>query len=157
MSKKVQGLHVRIEGSADGEAASFEERLDPKFLDLKEDDELTAPSEVCVRGTACRSGEWVIVEGSVETKMGLPCALCNEPTVFPVGPFVWKTELPASDVKGGEIDLTEALREAVLLEVPYVVKCGGKECRNERLFRQYLAPEATEENEERHQPFRTLL
>ena len=157
MSKKPHGLRVRIEGSGDKEGTPFEERLEPVFLDLRENDELTAPEEVCVCGTAYRSDEWVVVEGKVETKMELPCSMCNERTVVPIGPFVWKAELPASDVKGGEIDLTEALREAVLLEVPYVVKCGGKECRSDQSIRQYLAPEATKENEERHQPFRTLL
>ena len=157
MSEKLHKLHIRIEAEAEGEQTPFEEQLDPSFLDLSKDDELTSPSEVRVRGTACRSGEWVLVEGSIETALGMPCSMCNEQTVFSIGPFVWKTDLPATDVKGGEIDLTDALREAILLEVPYVVKCGGKECRNEASFRQYLVPEATEENEERHQPFRTLL
>ena len=157
MSKKIQGLSIRVDGSADGEGTLFDERLDPAFLDLPEGDELTSSSEVHVHGTAYQTGEWVVIEGSVETTMSLPCAMCNERTVFSVGPFVWKIDIPATDVKNGMVDLTEALREAVLIEVPYLVKCGGEVCRNDSAVRQYLASDKTDEDEELHQPFRSLL
>ena len=153
MGRTAQGLYIRIDGSQEGETL-FEEQLDPDFLDLPEGDELVPSSKVTVRGTACRAGEWVVVKGEVETAMELPCAMCNERTVFAVGPFVWKADVPVADVKEGRLDLTEALREAVLLEVPYFVKCGGKVCRNEQTIRQYLAPNETDE---RHQPFQSLL
>ena len=159
MSKRPQGLCIRIEGSTDGEESLFEERLAPDFLDLPQGDELVPSSEVDVRGKAYRTGEWVVVEGEVEMNMSLPCAMCNEQTVFPVGPFAWKIDVPATEAKNGMLDLTEALREAILLEAPYLVKCGGEVCRNEKTVRQYLVSDEhrTDENEERHQPFRSLL
>ena len=159
MSKKIQGLCIRIDGSADGEPTLFEEQLDPAFLDLLKGDELVPSSEVQVRGTAYRTGEWVVVEGEVETTMSMPCAMCNEQTVFSVGPLSWKADSPVTDVKNGMLDLTETLREAVLLEVPYVVKCGGKVCRNEQTVRQYLVSDEhrIDESDEGNQPFRSLL
>jgi uncharacterized metal-binding protein YceD (DUF177 family) len=159
MGKRPQGLYIRVEGSTDGEETLFEERLDPDFLDLPEGDELVPSSKVEVRGTAYRAGEWIVVEGRVETSMSLPCATCNEQTVFPIGPFVWKIDVLATNVKNGMLDLTEELREAILLEVPHLVKCGGEVCRNESTVRQYLVSDEhrTDENDERYQPFRSLL
>jgi uncharacterized metal-binding protein YceD (DUF177 family) len=159
MSKNSERLCIRIDGSADGEEVLFEEQLSPKFLDLVEGDELVPSSKVCVRGKAYRTGEWIVVEGEVETAMILPCSMCNEQAPFAIGPFSWKADVPTVDVNNGTLDLTEALREAVLLEVPYVVKCGGKVCRNEQTVRQYLVSNdrRMDENGEWHQPFRSLL
>ena len=159
MSKRSQGLCIRIEGSTDGEETLFDEQLESDFFDLPTGDELLPSSPVEVRGTAYRTGEWVVVKGEVKTSMSLPCAMCNEQTVFPVGPFAWETDIPVTEVKNGMLDLTEALREAILLEVPYLVKCGGEVCRNESSVRKYLVSEEhkTDEDGERHQPFRSLL
>ena len=159
MSKRTQGLCIRIEGSTDGEETLFEEQLALDFLDLPEGDELVPSSKVEVRGKAYRTGEWIVVEGKVETSMSLPCAICNERTEFPIGPFAWEIDVSATNVKNGMLDLTEELREAILLEVPYLVKCGGEVCRNESSVRQYLVSDEhrTDENDERHQPFRSLL
>ena len=114
MSKRPQGLCIRIEGSTDGEETLFEEQLAPDFLDLPEGDELVPSSKVDVSGKAYRTGEWIVVEGNVETARSLPCAMCNEQTAFSVGPFAWKIDVPATNVKNGMLDLTEELHHSFI-------------------------------------------
>jgi len=160
MSKRPCGLRVRIDGSIEGNEVLFEEQLSPDFLDLPQGDELLPVTDIDVCGRAYRASDWIMVEGSVKAQLSLPCATCNERTVFSVEISPWELNLPVDLAKDGMLDLTEVLREAILLEVPFIVKCGGETCRNESEIRKYLAPEGrhqTDDGEERNQPFLSLL
>lgn len=153
---KPHELSVRI----DGEETLFEETLSPVFLELPPSDDLVPVSDVDVQGRVYKADEWVVVEGSVEASLSLPCATCNDRTEFRVSISPWELNLPVHEVKHGVLDLTGALREAILLEVPFVIKCGGEECRNRESVSRYLVSEEgghSDDGEERNQPFRSLL
>jgi uncharacterized metal-binding protein YceD (DUF177 family) len=158
MNTLPSGLRLRIDGSSQGDDVLFEERLSPAFLDLRPDDELSAASDIVVSGRAYRASEWVMIEGQVTVSMRLPCAVCNEMCEFTINLTPWEQSIPASSVKDGMVDVSEALREAILIEVPFFMKCGGQTCHNAGEISQYLTSEApTEDGEDRNQPFLSLL
>lgn len=153
-----RGLRVRIDGSSADSEAVFEERLPPAFLDLHPDDELSAASDIVVSGRAYRASEWIMIEGHVSVTMRLPCATCNEPSDFFIHLMSWEHSIAASSVKDGVLDVSEALREAILIEVPFFIRCGGDVCRNATEVSTYLTSEVSaEDGEERYQPFLSLL
>jgi uncharacterized metal-binding protein YceD (DUF177 family) len=160
MMKRVpKSLRVCI-GIGSDEEISFEESLSPDFLDVPQGDELQAISNVEIVGRAYRVSEWIVVEADVKTSMGLPCSTCNEQTTFPIVLTSWKQNFPEEQARDGTLDITEALREAILLEVPLFVKCGGNECKNIDVIRQYLTSKdstSEDDGEERNQPFLSLL
>ena len=153
-------LRVRVDGShIDGEV-EFEERLPPEFLDLPQGDELSAASDILVSGRAYRASEWIMIQADVTVSMCLPCSMCNDMCTFSIELTSWEQSLPASSMKDGMIDLSEVLREAILLEVPFFVRCCGDTCRNDDEFRKYCMSEnkiSADDVEERNQPFLSLL
>ncbi len=158
MNALTSGLRLRIDGSSQSDDVLFEERLSPTFLDLRPDDELSAASDIVMSGRAYRASEWVMIEGQVTVSMRLPCAVCNEMCEFTIDLMPWKQSIPASSVKDGMVDISEALREAILIEVPFFKKCGGQTCHNANEISQYLTTDVpAEDGEDRNQPFLSLL
>jgi uncharacterized metal-binding protein YceD (DUF177 family) len=154
------GLKVRIDSSLHDDEMAFEERLPPGFLDLPSGDELSPVSDICVSGKAYHASEWILIQAEVTARMRLPCAVCNEMYEFSVELMPWKLSVPASSVKDGMLDVSSELREAILLEVPFFVRCGGDTCLNAEQVSKYFVPEgqfATDDGEERNQPFLSLL
>ncbi len=136
----------------------FEERLPPSFLDLPPDDELSAVSDIEVSGRAYQASEWVLVEGQVKASLRLPCSMCNEMCDVSVALTPWEASVSAEAIKEGIVDLSDELREAILIEVPFFVRCGGDVCRHIDDIKQYLAISGPDDQEdETYQPFRALL
>jgi uncharacterized metal-binding protein YceD (DUF177 family) len=158
--KMPRELRIRIDTSSDDGETVFEEQLSSDFLDLKENDELVAESDIKVLGKVYRASEWVMVEAYVSTTIGMPCAMCNERCSFGIDQMFWEQSVPLSSVRDGVVDLSESLREAILLEIPLFTKCGGDVCRNIDEVRTFLRSEDRakgDEGEEKNQPFLSLL
>jgi uncharacterized protein len=85
-----------------------------------------------------REATW-ICRGSLSAEFVTPCARCLEPAPFPVEApvyriFTWDENL-ADDLdtelvpgRAGEVDILDAVREAVILSVPGLPLCRG-DCR----------------------------
>lgn len=102
--------------------------------------ELTAPVEVDL--TANSVGEGVLVRGTLKTRVRQPCRRCLEPVDAEIGdhvdllfaaPVDGDDEMDDGEVyplpaRGDDLDLTVAVREQVLLQVPQFTLCR-EECR----------------------------
>jgi uncharacterized protein len=103
--------------------------------------ELVRPLDVDL--TAHDVGEGVLVRGSLKTAVRLACRRCLEPVEHPVDAHVDMLFAPPSadadgedddgevyplPARGDDLDLTAAVREQVLLEVPEFALCR-EECR----------------------------
>jgi uncharacterized metal-binding protein YceD (DUF177 family) len=153
-----QGLQIRIDSSQNEGEVLFEEIISRTLLDLHNDDELSPLSDIFVSGKAYRTQEWIMIEAQVKVSMCLPCSMCNEPSSFFIELLPWEESVEVSSVKDGMVDLSQELRDAILLEAPLCIRCGGDACRNIDEFRKYLAPEnRTADSEEKNQPFLSLL
>lgn len=123
---------VRIEASVPPDDALLDE-LEASF------DE---PVEIRLRGTSARSGE-VVVRGSIEADLRQQCRRCLEPVHGRLSEEVTLVFMPAGpsgevgddgdvrffDERAGELDLSESIREELMLAIdPYVVcdpECRG--------------------------------
>jgi uncharacterized metal-binding protein YceD (DUF177 family) len=154
-----RGLQIRIEGSQNEGEVLFEECVSHELLDLHRDDELSPVSDIFVTGKAYRTQEWIMIEAQVKVSMRLPCSMCNELCTFAIELLPWEESVEARSVKDGMVDLSQELRDAILLEVPFYTRCGSDTCRNIDEFQKYLAPEnrAAADGEEKNQPFLSLL
>ena len=102
--------------------------------------ELGAPLEVDLAATSV--GEGVFVRGTLRTTVRLACRRCLSPVEQPVDAsvdflFVERTREDEAEQdeevyylpeRGDELDLTQAVREQLLLDVPGFALCG-EECR----------------------------
>lgn len=153
-------LRVRIDSSRSDSEVVFTERLSRDFFDLASDDELSPQSDILVFGKAYCASEWIMVQALVTTLVCLPCSICDERCLLPIQLKQWEQSIPISSVKNGVIDLSESLREDLLLEVPNFIQCGGDTCKHADELRSYFRAEGTtlaDDGEEKNQPFLSLL
>ena len=102
--------------SPDG--SSYTGELPPESLDLKEDKFIQAKSPVRYSLNAEIVSDQVIVRGTVETELHLLCVVCAEffSTTVRISSFLRTYAIqPGLET----IDLTEDLREELLLQVPH--------------------------------------
>ena len=142
-------LLVRVE-----DGYSFQETLDPSFLDLTGDNEIAPCSNVFVSGQVDLADGWVILQSKIETSLLVSCATCAETFPMSIQIQSWKHQVNERENRNGWIDVTQMLRDEILLEVPLFIVCGGSACTNRESIGQYLV---TREKEEKNQPFLSLL
>ena len=110
----------------------------PTFLDLADGDELFATSDVEIVGQVCCVEKSILFRGNVRACFSLPCAVCNERFNLDVSLTEWMHEEAWQKVQGRKWDLSEPIREALLLQVPFYPRCGGEECCHREEIDQFL-------------------
>ncbi len=104
----------------------------------------TSGSEGALEVRASKSGADVVIHGSLDAELTVPCARCLEPAKLPIHTEISVLFVPASQLKGkedGEDELTdeeadtfaydgetvildELVRDELLLEVPMIPLCS---------------------------------
>lgn len=151
-----EAFKIYIEQLRDGRTEEICEVHSPEFLDVQ-DDELQFTRDVNFEGQAYLADDNLIIHLNVEAYANLPCSICNEPVEV-------KIEIPnfyhlesQDGIKTGIFDFTQALREAILLEVPGFAECNGH-CPEREKIAKFLKvkPNASSESlgdDEGYQPF----
>lgn len=122
----------------DGQQEKITERLSPDFLEVSESS-LSFISPVEIKGTATLADDVLVLELAVETEAVMPCAVCNQNTSVKISiPHFCYTE-SLSDIKGSVFNYKNALREGILLEVPFTAECNGGDCPERADLAQYLS------------------
>lgn len=134
------------------EAISFE--ATPDFLSVTEK-ELKFLDPVEISGEAYLAESELVFRLSVSTMAQMPCSICNQETKYPIQIDNLYYTKPLSEISGHTFDFSEGVREAVLLEVPFVVECNGGNCPERKNIEKFLAP-PEHQDEDRWQPFKDL-
>ncbi len=122
-----------------GTTQKIEENLDPSFLGPNEP-ELRFAFKVHVKGEAYLTNAHLIIHLKAQTKISMPCAICNEmiDTGLKVDNF-YHTE-PIEEISGACFDYAQVLREALLIELPKTIECNGGNCPERIAMEPYLRP-----------------
>ncbi len=123
----------------DGHQEKIEESLDPSFLDINEKDlKFSAPVEI--EGNASFADGMLVLHLSVETEASMSCAICNQPCPFKISiPHFYYT-IPLEEIKGSVFNYQNALREAILIEIPYTTECNSGDCPERASLAKYITP-----------------
>ena len=149
-------LCVYLERLVSGRKQEFDELVEPDLLNLS-DETLTFQDPVYVKGEAYLAEGWLILHLSVDTKVTVPCSLCNEPVAIDISVKGLIEEEAVETIHGGVFDFSDRIREVVLLEVPFYPQCGGAECSNRKDVEKYLAKNKDQGQDHWHHPFSELL
>lgn len=147
-------LPVYLERLRDGKVERFEETIDPKLLDIAEED-LTCNDPVKIVAECYIASDWLIIRLTVSCRLVLPCALCNDPFVLPITMHEYLHEEPLEEIHGDVFDLLPLIRETILLEVPFYPQCGGTTCTRREEVEKYIK-KSPHSDEEGYQPFQDL-
>jgi uncharacterized metal-binding protein YceD (DUF177 family) len=96
--------------------------LPPQFFDLSETDDVKAISPLTFDLTVARDGKDIIVTGRVDAGFELLCGRCLQRFGQHVEIEDYETEMSIED-PSATIDLTDAIREDILLALPSYPRC----------------------------------
>lgn len=101
--------------------------------------ELKFEKKTSLKGEAYLTDDHLIIHLAVKTEAMMPCAVCNEMTAVELKVDDFYHAEPVGQIKGPQFDYSEALREALLLELPKIAECQGK-CPNRGTIEPYIRP-----------------
>ncbi len=149
---------IFVDQLRDGETEELSEELPPSFLDVNEKD-LTFKEPVNLKGEAYLAQDSLVLHFNIDTVAQLPCVICNENVKVPIHIENSYHAIPLEEVKSGIYNMTDLLRENILLETPLFAECNEGNCLKRKDLKQYFKnPEANqgEEADEGYKPFADL-
>ena len=133
---------IYVERLKEGKPETLNESFAPTFMEVDEK-ELAFEAPIEVQGEAFVTDDALVISGQIKTKARIPCSICNELTEIEIEiPSFAHTE-NMSDVRAGVYNLAPVLREALLLELPSKVECGGA-CPERENIKKYLSKSGEE-------------
>lgn len=141
-----------------GKVESIDQVLAASFLDVNDRD-LSYGPEVHVHGEAYIAEDELVLHLDISAKAQIPCSICNEPVSVPVEIKRLYHVEPLENIRHGIFDITEVVRENVLVETPAFAECHNGHCPQRQALEKYFKKEPSsseEEEQEGHFPFRHL-
>ena len=147
----MSAFKILIDRLKGGHTLKIEEALDPSFLGLNEP-ELLFKTKVAVKGEAYLTDDHLILHLKARTKASMPCAVCNQMIDADLKVENFYHTQPIEEIRGAVFDFSDALREALLIELPRTVECNGGKCPEREIIAPFLRAE-TRKKETTHLPF----
>jgi uncharacterized metal-binding protein YceD (DUF177 family) len=142
MNSAFKILIDRLKG---GLTQKIEEGLAPGFLGSDEP-ELQFRSKVHVKGEAYLTDEHLVIHLKAHTKIFMPCAICNQMIEVPLEVDNFYHTQPIEEIPSAVFDYSEALREALLIELPKIVECNSGSCPARENLQPFLRSQQRSEN-----------
>ncbi len=149
-------LKIYVEQLRGGKTQQLSEAISPEFLGVQEP-ELAFHSPVVIEGEAYLAQDDLVIQVDLQTQAQIPCRVCNELFQYDISIQKLMHIEPITDLKRGYFDISEVLREAILLEIPVIAECHDGHCPARKDMEGYLKQSVEEEEvEEGYHPFEGL-
>lgn len=133
----MSNFKILIDRLKGGQTHKIEELADPAFLGPDEA-ELKFKSKVEAKGEAYLTDDHLIIHLKSATTVSMPCAVCNKMIDVDLKLDNFYHAEPIEEIRGAVFDLSEALREALLIELPRTVECNGGKCLERSTLEAYM-------------------
>jgi uncharacterized metal-binding protein YceD (DUF177 family) len=148
---------VLISSLQSGKEKEIEAKFPASFLEVNEK-ELTFTESVNVKGKVYLAGDALIFHFSASVSFSLPCKVCNTNvnSELEVKNVIHAEDI--EDMEGDRFNYANALREALLLELPDIIECSQGVCPERAHIKKYLKEERKEDgnSEMSYHPFSSL-
>jgi uncharacterized metal-binding protein YceD (DUF177 family) len=135
----MEKLKIYIDRLKNSQTLEIDETLPPDFLEIDEE-ELTFEEPVRLHGEAYLANDHLVLHLNIETSAYLPCSICNDSVHTPIAiKNIYLTE-PLEEIKGSIFDMTEEVRETVLLQTPLFTECHNGKCPDREVLNKFLKP-----------------
>ncbi|MES2345589.1 MAG: hypothetical protein V4494_06620 [Chlamydiota bacterium] len=145
---------IYIDRLKNGHTEKVQEEVDPSFLDITEK-ELSFPVPVAVQGEAYLAEDHLILHMKVKTRAQIPCAVCNEPFLYPIETDFYNT-IPVEEITNPVFDYSDILRESILIEIPPFTECHEGACPERETISKFLKKETSTDAPDVQFPFSGL-
>jgi uncharacterized metal-binding protein YceD (DUF177 family) len=136
----MDNLKIYIDRLGDGQTHTIAETLPPEFMEIR-DDELSYKDPIRLKGEAYVTDEHLIIQLNIETTALVPCSICNDLISVPVKIKNMCLTEPLEEIKTAIFDLTESIRETILLQTPLFNECNGGNCPEREFIKKFMKPE----------------
>lgn len=133
----MSAFEILIDRLKGGQIQKIDLQADPTFLGADEA-ELKFSSKVVANGETYLTDEHLIIHLKATTNVHMPCSVCNEMTQIKLKVENFYHTEPIEEIKSAIFDFSDALREALLIELPRTVECNGGKCSGRTLMTLYL-------------------
>jgi uncharacterized metal-binding protein YceD (DUF177 family) len=136
----MENLKIYIDRLKNGQTQKIEESLSPEFLEIDEED-LVFDDPIILHGEAYIANEDLVIQLNIDTFVYLPCSICNDAVHTPITiKNIYLTRL-LSEIPSAIFDLTEEIRESILLQTPLFAECNQGRCPERENIRKFLKNE----------------
>lgn len=147
-------LKIYVDRLRDGEKDKIDATVAPDFMDVQ-DDGIKFIEPIHVKGEFYLAEHEFVMHLDVSTKGQLPCRVCNRDVTVEISIKDAYQVVKVSDIKGAVFDLSDTLREMILLEVPSYAECNQGACKERKDIASYMKSEKKEQTEGQN-PFANL-
>ncbi len=155
----MEKFKIYIDRLKNGHVEKIRETVSSAFLDIHEE-ELSFPQDVEVAGEIYLADEHLVGHFFLQTAALIPCSICNEPVKIPIVIEDAYITVELAEVHTAIYDLSDELREAILLQVPLFSECNEGKCPVREQIKGFLHPESPEKAQAKpnvvHFPFADL-
>lgn len=130
-------LKVYIDRLKEGAIEKFSGDIPSSFLDLIDKD-LVCDHPVHVKGDAYLANDHLIVNLELKATVKIPCSICNQMTEISLHVPDFTHAEPISLIKGSIFDLSELIREDILIQIPQFVECNQGNCPERETIKKFL-------------------
>jgi hypothetical protein len=123
----VDDFKIYLDRLKNGNSQKVEGIYSPNLIDA-EDDELRFTKPVHVSAECYLAEDQLIISISAKTEIETPCSICNEWTTIPLSVEKYLVTEFLEEISGSTYPFEQALREALLLQVPYTAECNQGQC-----------------------------
>jgi uncharacterized metal-binding protein YceD (DUF177 family) len=138
-----------------GEKENLNLFLPPDIFEVVED-ELSFQDPVEMHGEAYVSEPHLIIHFSAQTKVCMPCSVCNEKTKENLIVKNAYHTFDLQELTDATLSFIDIVRESLLLELPQFIECQNGHCPNRPLIEPYLHNPEDEKKDDIHYPFSGL-
>ncbi len=139
-----ESFKIWIDRLKGGRTEKIEEALDSSFLG-PEEPELRFGGKAFVKGEAYLTDTHLIIHLKAHCTVSMPCAVCNQMTQVELRDDNFYYTQPMEEIEGALFNYSEALREALLLQLPRTVECHQGKCPERSTMTPYLRSETRKE------------
>ena len=133
-------LKIFVDRLKEGSIEKLEGEVPPDFLEVGDQD-LKCTSPVKLKGQAYIATDHLLIQLHIETKISMPCSICNEPTEIKINIPDFTQVEPLSEIPSSVFDYTDLVREDILLSLPQFTECHDGKCPERDLIKNYLKKE----------------
>lgn len=151
-----EAFKIYVDQLRNGGHKEFNETFSTDFLDIHEKD-LAYTDVVTVDGETYLADNDLVLHFAISASGLVPCSICNEPVPITVEIKNFYHLEPLDNIKSGIFNISEVVREAIILETPAFAECHQGKCPKRKELKKYLKePLKTADGKEGYRPFADL-
>ncbi len=155
----MEKFKIYIDRLKSGDRIKLDETVSADLLGLTEK-ELAFPEPVRIRGEVYIAEDHLISHLNIETMACIPCSICNQAVPIPIALRDLYLTKPLEEVHKAVYDLSEEIRESILLQAPLYAECNQGQCPERGSLEKFLAKPPEQKTKEappaNHFPFADL-